>query len=101
VALERADEDYWSFSANTTEWCVSSFLEALESKPLLHLPVALALSKYAPWAVMQESMYKLKKLLPNSSLVHIDSSRTWWELENPADVVEELLELIRRVTSHS
>jgi len=99
TAATASDVEFWRQSAAQYQWAISEKTEALMSLPELTVTATLACSKHGPTIILTEAMRKLHALLPNSRLVHIEDSKCWWEIENPGFVKQELLGLLRTVTS--
>lgn len=97
-AMAAAGDDFWNCTASTNEWMPRAITDSIVGKPAFQAPATLLCSAHAPATVIQESMSRLRELLPKAHFAHIPGSKGWWELDQPGHVVEELTALVRRAT---
>eukprot|EP00448_Togula_jolla_P030338 CAMPEP_0170622178 /NCGR_PEP_ID=MMETSP0224-20130122/28989_1 /TAXON_ID=285029 /ORGANISM="Togula jolla, Strain CCCM 725" /LENGTH=864 /DNA_ID=CAMNT_0010948473 /DNA_START=55 /DNA_END=2650 /DNA_ORIENTATION=+ len=94
-ALGVSNQDCWDFSAALYHWTCGEITESLVDKNSLDLRVTLACSQHGPQMLCHDSVQRLHKLLPQSKIFYIPSSKGLWQVENPGDVISELVLLLR------
>jgi len=94
-ALGDSNQDCWDFSAALYAWTAGEITESLVDKNPIDLRVTLACSQHGPQMLCHDSVQRLHKLLPQSKVFYIPSSKGLWQVENPGDVISELVLLLR------